>query len=61
MFKHRWATEINNLNFALHEVKRLAKKLIRKKRGRSRPPKHNPTAYAEVFGQECLTYSALCN
>lgn len=49
MFKHRWITEINNLNLVLHQVKRLCKKLIRKKKGRGRPPKHNPTAYAEVI------------
>jgi len=49
MFKHRWITEINNLNFVLHQVKRLTKKLIRKKQGRGRPPKHNPTFYAEVI------------
>jgi len=49
MFKHRWITEVNNLNFVFHQVKRLTKKLIRKKRGRGRPPKHNPTSYAEVI------------
>jgi len=48
--KSRWITEVNNLNFAFHEVKRLTKKLIRKKQGgRGRPPKHNPTSYAEVI------------
>lgn len=47
--KCRWITEINDLNFALHELKRLTKKLIRKKGGRGRPPKHNPTNYAEVI------------
>jgi len=48
--KTRWVTEVNNLNFVLYELKRLTKKLIRKKReGRGRPPKHNPTSYAEVI------------
>lgn len=47
--RSRWITEVNNLNFAFHEVKRLTKKLIRKKQGRGRHPKHNPTSYAEVI------------
>ena len=48
--KSRWITEVNNLNLVLYEVKRLTKKLIRKKQGgRGRPPKHNPTSYAEVI------------
>tara|TARA_Y100000031_G_C8159341_1_gene356148 strand:- start:24 stop:875 length:852 start_codon:yes stop_codon:yes gene_type:complete len=42
----RWITEINNINLALHEMKRLSKHLIRKKKGRGRNPKHNPTNYA---------------
>lgn len=46
---HRWNTKVNNLNFALHEVKRLTGRLIRKKKGRGRNPKHNPTLYAEVI------------
>jgi hypothetical protein len=47
--KNRWITEVKNLTFALHLVKRLTKKLIRRKRGRGRPPKHNPTSYAELI------------
>lgn len=48
--KKRWITEVKNLTLALHEVKRLTKKLIRKKNGgRGRPPKHNPTSYAELI------------
>jgi len=48
--KSRWITELGNLNFAFHEVKRLTEKLIRKKRGgRGRPPKHAPTSYAELI------------
>ena len=48
--KSRWITEVNDLNFALYEMKRLTKKLIRKKQGgRGRPPKHNPTLYAELI------------
>ncbi len=47
--KSRWITEVNNLNFVLHEVKRLTKRLIRKKGGRGRPPKHNPTSYVELI------------
>ncbi len=46
--KKRGITEVKNLNFAFHEVKRLTKKLIRKKSGRGRPPKHNPTSYGEL-------------
>ena len=46
---HRWDTKQNDLNFALHEVKRLTEKLIRKKQGRGRPPKHEPTKYAELI------------
>ena len=46
----RWNTEINNLNFVLHEVKRLTKKLVRKKQEtRGRPPKHDPTEYAQLI------------
>lgn len=47
--KKRWITEVKNLSFAFHEVKRLTKKLIRRKVGRGRPPKHNPTSYAELI------------
>jgi len=48
--KHRWITEIKDLKFAFHEVKRLTKKLIRKKQGgRGRPPKHKPTKYAQII------------
>lgn len=48
--KRRWITEVNDLNFALYELKRLTKKLIRKKQGgRGRPPKHNPTKYAQTI------------
>ena len=47
---NRWDTAHNNLNFALHEVKRLTKHLIRKKEEtRGRPPKHNPTEYAQLI------------
>ena len=45
----RWETAINNINFVLLEVKRLAQKLIRKKEGRGRNPKHNPTDYAKLI------------
>lgn len=45
----RWDTAINNIKFALHEVKRLTQRLIRKKGGRGRNPKHNPTEYAQVI------------
>ena len=46
----RWETAHNNINFALHEVKRLTKKLIRKKEEtRGRPPKHDPTEYAQLI------------
>lgn len=47
--KKRWITEVKNLTFAFHEVKRLTKKLIKRKVGRGRPPKHNPTSYAELI------------
>lgn len=47
--KKRWATEVKNLTFAFHELKRLTKKLIRRKSGKGRPPKHNPTSYAELI------------
>ena len=47
--KKRWITEVKNLTFAFHEVKRLTKKLIKRKAGRGRPPKHNPTSYAELI------------
>ena len=48
--KYRWTTEVNNLNFALYEIKRLSKHLIRKKKGgRGRPPKHNPISYVQVI------------
>ena len=47
--KKRWITEVKNLTFAFHEVKRLTKKLIRRSVGRGRPPKHNPTSYAELI------------
>jgi hypothetical protein len=45
----RWTTEINNINLALHEVKRLTQKLIRKKEGRGRNPKHDVTKYAQLI------------
>ncbi len=45
----RWTTEINNINLVLHNVKRLCKHLIRKKEGRGRNPKHNPTEYAQLI------------
>jgi hypothetical protein len=45
----RWNSLVNNIKFALHEVKRLTKKLIRKKEGRGRNPKHNPTEYAQLI------------
>ena len=46
----RWETAHNNLNFALHEVKRLTKQLIRKKEEtRGRPPKHNSTEYVQLI------------
>lgn len=47
--KKRWITEVKNLTLAFHEVKRLTKKLIRRRSGRGRPPKHNPTSYAELI------------
>ena len=47
--KKRWITEIKNLTFVFQELKRLTKKLIRRKKGRGRPPKHNPTSYAELI------------
>lgn len=47
--KKRWITEVKNLTFAFHEVKRLTKKLIRRKKGRGRNPKRNPTSYAELI------------
>ena len=47
--KKRWVTEVKNLTFVFQELKRLTKKLIRRKKGRGRPPKHNPTAYAELI------------
>ena len=43
---HRWITEINDINLTLHEMRRLAKHLVRKKEGRGRNPKHDPTNYA---------------
>jgi hypothetical protein len=45
----RWTTSIHNINLVLHEVKRLTQKLIRKKEGRGRNPKHNPTEYAQLI------------
>ena len=45
----RWNSLVNNIKFALHEVKRLSQKLIRKKEGRGRNPKHNPTEYAQLI------------
>ena len=45
----RWTTEINNINFVLHEVRRLCKQLIRKKEGRGRNPKHDVTKYAQLI------------
>lgn len=45
----RWDTLVNNINLTLHEVKRLTKKLIRKKEGRGRNPKHDPTVYAQLI------------
>jgi hypothetical protein len=47
--KSRWITELNDLNFVLHEVKRLTKKLIKKQKSRGRPPKQNITKYAELI------------
>lgn len=48
--KYRWNTTVNNLNFALHELKRLSKHLIRKKKGgRGRPPKHDPIKYVQTI------------
>lgn len=47
---NRWDTAHNDLNFAFCEIKRLTQKLIRKKEEtRGRPPKHNPTKYAEII------------
>lgn len=45
----RWETQHNNLNFAIPVLRRLSRKLIRKKEGRGRNPKHNPTKYAELI------------
>jgi hypothetical protein len=54
---YRWDTKVNDLNFALQEVKRLTKKLIRKKQGgRGRPPKHDPVRYAQL-----LAIKEFCN
>jgi len=47
--KNRWITEVHNLNFVFQELKRLTRKLIKKKVGRGRNPKHNPTKYAELI------------
>jgi len=46
---NRWDTLHNDLNVALYEVKRLSQKLIRRKEGRGRNPKHNPTKYAQLI------------
>jgi len=46
---HRWDTKHNDLNIALLEVKRLSQKLIRKKEGRGRKPKHNLVKYAQLI------------
>jgi len=46
----RWETAHNNINFALHELKRLTKHLIRRKgETRGRPPKHSPVKYAQLI------------
>lgn len=46
----RWNTAINDLNLAFCEIKRLTQKLIRKKEEtRGRPPKHDPTEYAQLI------------
>ena len=46
----RWDTAHNDLNLALCEIKRLTQKLIRKKEEtRGRPPKHDPTEYAQLI------------
>lgn len=45
----RWDSLIHNINFALLEVKRLTQKLIRKKEGRGRNPKHDVTKYAQLI------------
>ena len=46
---YRWDTKHNDLNIALLEVKRLSQKLIRKKEGRGRKPKHNLVKYAQLI------------
>lgn len=46
---HRWDTKHNDLNFAIPTLKRLSRNLIRKKEGRGRNPKHNPTKYAQLI------------
>jgi len=46
---NRWDTAHNDLNIALFEIRRLSQKLIRKKEGRGRNPKHNPTKYAQLI------------
>ena len=46
----RWDTKVNDLNFALHAVKRLTKQLVRKKEEtRGRPPKHDPVSYVQLI------------
>ena len=46
----RWNTAVNNLNFSLHEVKRLTKHLVRKREEkRGRPPKHDLTEYVQLI------------
>lgn len=48
--KHRWDSSINNIKLALCEIRRLTQKLIRKKEEkRGRPPKHDPTEYAQLI------------
>jgi len=47
--KHKWDSCVNNINFVFLEVKRLTEKLIRKKEGRGRNPKHNVTKYAQLI------------
>lgn len=46
---NRWNSIVNNINLVLHEVRRLTQKLIRKKEGRGRNPKHNVTKYAQLI------------
>ena len=45
----RWITQVNNINFALNQLERLAKHLTFERKGRGRKPKREIAKYAVII------------